>query len=80
VVFIPQTKNVPHAKPEVRYFIRRVTIQPKQLHMLEKGRIPEEYQQYGKVFSEEKSQQLPKHTIWDHAIELLPNAPVTLPT
>jgi hypothetical protein len=31
------------------------------------------------VFSEEKSQWLPKHTIWDHAIELLPNAPNTLP-
>jgi hypothetical protein len=31
------------------------------------------------VFSEEKSQRLPKHTIWDHAIELLPNVPDTLP-
>jgi hypothetical protein len=31
------------------------------------------------VFSEEKSQWLPKHTIWDHVIELLPNAPDTLP-
>jgi hypothetical protein len=31
------------------------------------------------VFSEEKSQRLPCHTIWDHAIELLPNAPATLP-
>jgi hypothetical protein len=43
-----------------------------------KERIPEEYQQHGKVFSEEKSQRLPKHTIWDHVIELLPNAPDTL--
>jgi hypothetical protein len=31
------------------------------------------------VFSEEKSQCLPHHTIWDHAIKLLPNAPATLP-
>jgi Reverse transcriptase (RNA-dependent DNA polymerase) len=31
------------------------------------------------VFSEEQSQRLPRHTIWDHAIELLPNAPATLP-
>jgi len=32
-----------------------------------------------KVFSEEKSQWLPKHTIWDHAIKLLPGAPTTMP-
>ena len=31
------------------------------------------------MFSEAKSQRLPKHTIWDHAIELLPDAPATLP-
>jgi hypothetical protein len=78
--FVPWTKNVPHTKPEVRYFIGRVTIQPKQLHTPEKGRIPEEYQWHGKVFSKEKSQWLPKHTIWDHMIELLSNAPATLPT
>jgi hypothetical protein len=63
----------------VKYFIGRVTIHPKQLHTSEKERIPEEYQQHGRVFSKEKSQQLLKHTIWDHAIELLPNAPATLP-
>jgi hypothetical protein len=54
-VFIPQTKNVPCAKTETRYFIGRVTIHPKQLHVPEKGKIPKEYQQHGKVFSEEKS-------------------------
>jgi hypothetical protein len=79
-VFTPQTKNIPRAKPEVRYFIERVTIQPKQLHTSEKGRIPEEYCRHGKVFSEEKSQQLPQHMIWDHIIELLPDAPATLLT
>jgi hypothetical protein len=73
-------RNVPHAKPEVQYFIGRVTIQPKQLCTPEKGRISKEYQRHGKVFSEEKSQRLPQHTIWDHAIELLLNAPATLPT
>jgi hypothetical protein len=31
------------------------------------------------VFSEQASQRLPKHTIWDHAIELTPEAPDTLP-
>jgi len=32
-----------------------------------------------KVFSEHESHRLPQHTIWDHAIELLPGAPTTLP-
>jgi hypothetical protein len=78
-MFTPRTKNVPHAKPKVRYFIERVTIWPKQPHAPKKGKIPEEYHWHGKVFSEEKSQRLPRHTIWDHTIELLPNASATLP-
>jgi len=41
--------------------------------------LPPEYQRHSKNFSEGASQRLPKHTIWDHAIELLPNAPLTLP-
>ena len=43
------------------------------------SQLPKEYTQHKKVFSEEQSQRLLKHTIWDHAIKLLPNAPVTLP-
>jgi hypothetical protein len=42
-MFVPQTKNVPHAKPETKYFIERVTIHPKQLQQQEKGKILEEY-------------------------------------
>jgi hypothetical protein len=41
---VPQTKNIPHAKAEMRYFIGRVMVHPKQLHVTEKGKIPEEYQ------------------------------------
>ena len=41
--------------------------------------LPHEYAKHEKVFSEEKSQRLPKHTIWDHVIELLPRAPTTMP-
>jgi hypothetical protein len=55
-MFVPRTKNVPCAKPEVKYFIGRVTIHPKQLCIPEKGRIPKEYQWHEKVFSKEKSQ------------------------
>ncbi len=45
----------------------------------DKHSLPKEYTKHEKVFSEEKSQRLPKHTIWDHAIELLPGAPTTMP-
>ncbi len=45
----------------------------------DKTQIPQEYAKHSKVFSEEKSQRLPKHTIWDHAIKLLPGAPSTMP-
>ena len=41
--------------------------------------IPSQYQRHAKIFLEQESQRLPKHTIWDHAIELLPGAPSTLP-
>jgi hypothetical protein len=47
--------------------------------LTKKDKIPKEYQQHGKVFDKAKSQGLPGHTIWDHAIELLPDAPATLP-
>jgi len=43
------------------------------------AKIPKEYEKHSKVFSEEQSQRLPRHTIWDHAIELLPRAPSTMP-
>ncbi len=45
---------------------------------MESIKIPSEYMKHGKVFSEEQLQRLPKHTIWDHAIELpfMSQAPV----
>ena len=44
-----------------------------------KSKIPAEYHHHARIFSEEHSQRLLQHTIWDHAIELLPEAPTTLP-
>ena len=41
-------------------------------------KIPLPYRQYAKVFSEEASHEFPPSCIWDHAIELKPNAPATL--
>ena len=41
--------------------------------------IPAKYQQHSKVFSEEAMQCFPESRIWDHAIELKPNTPSTIP-
>ena len=41
-------------------------------------KVPKEFHSHAKVFSEQQSQRLPQHTVWDHAIELLPNAPNNL--
>ncbi len=46
---------------------------------IDKAKISSEYSKHSKVFSEEQSQRLPKHTIWDHAIELLSGAPSMMP-
>jgi hypothetical protein len=80
---MPRTRNVPRTQPPHQYYIGHVTINPhtgtKDLEEPDLDKIPEEFCQYNKVFSKEKSQHLPRHTIWDHAIELLPNALATLP-
>jgi len=40
--------------------------------------VPEPYHQFGKVFSDKESTRFPESRPWDHAIDLLPEAPVTL--
>jgi len=41
--------------------------------------IPTEYRHHSKVFSEEAVQRFPESRVWDHAIELKPDALSTLP-
>jgi hypothetical protein len=41
--------------------------------------IPPRYQQHQKVFSEQATQCFLEPRIWDHAIELRPEAPSTIP-
>jgi len=43
------------------------------------SKVPRAFHQHAKVFSEQQSQRLPEHTVWDHAIKLLPGAPASLP-
>jgi len=42
-------------------------------------KIPLKYQRHAKVFSESAAQRFPESRIWDHAIELKPGAPSSLP-
>ena len=77
--FVPRTRNVPREISHAQYFIGQVTFHNPVASSIELPKVPAEYQCHNKVFSEEESQCLPQHTIWDHAIELLPGAPHTLP-
>jgi len=45
----------------------------------ELDKIPEPYRQYSRVFSEEASHEFPPSRVWNHAIELKPGAPASLP-
>jgi hypothetical protein len=40
--------------------------------------VPAEYHKYGKVFSNEEAQCFPTSRPWDHAIDLIPEAPAML--
>ena len=40
--------------------------------------VPEPYHRFSRVFSDEESQTFPESKPWDHAIDLLPDAPPTL--
>ena len=77
--FTPRQRNSLRQHQPDQYHIGRVTVQPSPPTPKTTHIIPAEYKQHQKVFSEEKSQRLPQHTIWDHVIELLPGAPATLP-
>ena len=64
-------------RPAQQYFIGHVTIGEMKEGSLDK--IPLPYHKFSKVFSEEASHEFPPTRVWDHAIELKPNAPNTLP-
>ena len=80
-IFVPRTRNTPRETNQDRYYIGRAIVVPKIVEEKNKQEedLPDEYKCHKKVFSEKHSQRLPGHTIWDHAIELLPKAPTTLP-
>jgi len=80
-IFTPRTRNVPKPlPPRDRYFMAKVTIGRLDASSdADLSKVPRAFHRHAKVFSEQQSQRLPEHTVWDHAIELLPGAPASLP-
>jgi hypothetical protein len=74
--YLARTVNVPRLIQQEQYYLGKVTIG--QATMEELKGVLEEYKRHSKVFSEQASQWLPNHMVWDHTIELLPGAPSTL--
>ena len=72
--FVSRIRNIPRPTRKERYFLCRVTVHPEQPEDADLTKVPEEFHHHAKVFSEQKSQRLPRRTVWNHAIELLPNA------
>jgi len=89
--FNPSTRNLPDLTEEEILYIRRIHIEPRIARQTMSSTlaeendkphldpIPTEYRRHHKVFSEEATQRFPELRIWDHAIELKPGAPSTLP-
>src|SRR5712671_3757679 len=89
--FTPGTHNLPDPTESEILYIRRVYIEPHIARQMMSSTlaeendkpqlkpIPAEYRRHHKVFSEEVAQRFPESRIWDHAIELKPGVPATLP-
>ncbi len=73
--FLPQSRNQPKALNQQILVCKTNLL----IATTTEVNLPKEYIKHKKVFSKEKFQWLPKHTMWDHAIELLPGAPTTIP-
>ena len=68
-----------------RSFVRKITTATtlaagtaSQVERTWQDQVPIEYHKYGKVFSNEEAQRFPKSRPWDHAIDLVKDAPELL--
>jgi Reverse transcriptase (RNA-dependent DNA polymerase) len=78
--FLPRAQPKTHRQPDPVWIARVEWTPCERLTPSTTPVIPAAYQRHHKVFSEEASHQFPEPRIWDHAIELKPNAPSTLPS
>ena len=71
----------PRSSPKDWYYIGKITFETEQEdpECTVKLGLPKEYQRHYRIFSETESKQLPKFTVWDHTIELLPDTLASLP-
>jgi hypothetical protein len=58
--FVPRIRNIPQPVRKERYFLCRVTVHLKQPEDADLTKVPEEFHCHAKVFSEQRSQRLPK--------------------
>src|ERR1700722_20673785 len=82
--FLPRTRNVPRKLQRTPMHVAFITFpnrrQTLSSQLAEKTAsnspppLPNQYKRHTKVFSEEESQRLPGPRLWDHAIELRPDA------
>jgi len=89
--FDPNTHSLPNLTESEILYIGRIHVEPHGTHQTmpftstgehdepHLNPIPAEYKRHHKVFSEEAARRFPESRIWDHAIELKPGAPSTLP-
>jgi len=89
--FNPSTCNLPDPVDSEILYIGRISVVPQIARQTTSSElserhdrpnltpIPTEYRRHRKVFSEEAAQHFPESRVWDHAIELKPSAPSTLP-
>jgi len=72
--FVSRVRNIPRTSPK-----RRTQVNATAFGYTADTKVPPQYAQFTKVFSEEESHKFPPSRPWDHAIDLKPGAPVTLP-
>src|SRR5712672_1895574 len=89
--FNPNTRDLPDPTNSEILYIRRITVMSQIACQTMSSTLAEEhdrpnltpirreYKHHRKVFSEEAVQHFPESHVWDHAIELKPGAPSTLP-
>jgi hypothetical protein len=75
--FLPHQTNKIHTTQSNTIYICRLVTNPMDTPI--NSNIPEPYQMYSRVFSEEASHKFPPSQPWDHAIELKPGTPTALP-
>jgi RNase H-like domain found in reverse transcriptase/Reverse transcriptase (RNA-dependent DNA polymerase)/Integrase zinc binding domain/Chromo (CHRromatin Organisation MOdifier) domain len=85
--FLRRFVEISNRKQKGKVQLRRTTFQSKASQLAERAHqsedkptsLPPHYRQHARVFNEQQAQRFPKPRVWDHAIDLKPDAPTTLP-